>query len=50
MGQIRDRMAQDLTLRGFTESTCEAYLRYAQAFVAFHKTSPTELGTEHVRT
>ncbi len=50
MGQIRDRMAQDLTLRGFTEGTCEAYLRYAQAFVAFHKTSPTELGTEHVRT
>ena len=50
MGHIRDRMAQDLTLRGFTERTREAYLRAARAFVALHKPSPTELGTEHVRT
>ena len=50
MGQIRDRMAADLALRGLSASTCELYLRYAQAFVAFHKRSPHELGVEHVRT
>jgi integrase/recombinase XerD len=50
MGEIRDRMAADLALRGLTAGTREAYLRYAQTFVAFHMRSPRELGTEHVRT
>ena len=50
MGKIRDRMAADLELRGLTPNTREAYLRYAQKFVAFHKRSPHELGVEHVRT
>ena len=49
MGEIRDRMVADLTLRGAAQNTCEAYLRFAHAFVAFHRRSPTELGTEHVR-
>ena len=49
MGQIRDRMAEDLALRGFSPGTCASYLRYAQAFVAFFMVSPTRLGTEHVR-
>ncbi|TAK32827.1 MAG: integrase [Myxococcaceae bacterium] len=50
MGQIRDRMAADLALRGLSSATRAAYLRYAQKFVAFHKRSPHELGVEHVRT
>lgn len=50
MGQIRDRMAANLELRGLSPWTREAYLRYAQKFVAFHKRSPRELGVEHVRT
>ena len=50
MGQIRDRMAADLALRGLSLGTRAAYLRYAQKFVAFHKRSPHELGVEHVRT
>jgi len=49
MGEIRDRMVADLTLRGAAQKTCEAYLRCAHAFVAFHRRSPIELGTEHVR-
>ena len=43
-------MAADLALRGLSAATCEAYLRYAQKFVAYHKRSPHELGVEHVRT
>ena len=50
MGEIRDRMAADLALRGLSARTCEAYLRYAQKFVAYHRRSPHELGVEHVRT
>jgi len=49
MGQIRDRMVADLALRGLAKETSEVYLRYARAFTAFHKRSPSELGTEHVR-
>lgn len=49
MGKIRKRMLQDLTLRGMSAATQESYLTYARLFVAYHKKSPTELGTEDVR-
>jgi integrase/recombinase XerD len=49
MGQFRDRMVQDLKLRGLAAATCELYLRFARAFVAFHMRPPTELGTDSVR-
>lgn len=50
MGQLQDRMIEDLTLRGSAPGTTSAYVRYARAFVAFHRRSPAELGEEHVRT
>lgn len=50
MGEIRDRMTEDLALRGLSAQTSEAYLRCAKSFVAFHRRCPRELGTEHVRT
>jgi integrase/recombinase XerD len=49
MGEIRDRMAEDLALRGLSASTRKSYLQFATKFVVFHKRSPRELGTEHVR-
>lgn len=49
MGEIQDRMKQELVLRGMAASTRESYLRFARAFVAYHRRSPRELGTEHVR-
>lgn len=49
MGEIHDRMKQELLLRGMTRGTQEKYLQLARAFVAHHRRSPTELGTEHVR-
>ena len=49
MGKHRDKMQQDLTLRGFSSTTCESYLRYAKAFVAHHKRGADELGTEQAR-
>ena len=50
MGQIRDRMAADLALRGLSAGTRAAYLRHAQKSRVYHKRSPHELGVGHVRT
>ena len=49
MGKHRDRMAQDLALRGVAKATAEIYLKYAQQFVAHFGRSADQLGTEHVR-
>lgn len=49
MGKHRDRMQQDLVLRGFAKATCEGYLRCARAFVAHFGRSADELGSEQVR-
>jgi len=49
MGKHRDKMQQDLVLRGFSRATCESYVRYAKAFVSHFGRSADELGTEHVR-
>jgi Phage integrase family/Transposase zinc-binding domain/Putative transposase/Phage integrase, N-terminal SAM-like domain len=50
MGELRDRMQQDLTLCGLSPSTHEAYLRQARFFIAYFRRPVSELGTEHVRT
>ncbi|MEY4509384.1 MAG: hypothetical protein RLZZ450_1506 [Pseudomonadota bacterium] len=50
MGALRERMQQDLTLRGMSQSTHEAYLRQARSFIAHFRRPASELGTEHVRT
>lgn len=49
MGQVRERMTEDLRLRGLRAGTREKYLHYAKAFVAFFMLPPERLGTEHVR-
>jgi hypothetical protein len=43
MGKHRDRMAQDLALRGVAKTTAEVYLKYARKFVAhFGRTRPVD--------
>lgn len=49
MGEIRERMLEDLTMRGLSEATRESCLAYARAFVAHFRRSPHELGADHVR-
>ena len=49
MGQLRDRMEQDLKLRGFSPATIRNYLLYCRNFVAFFMRSPEELGIADVR-
>lgn len=49
MGQLRDRMDQDLVLRGLSASTRKIYLIYARKFVAYHGRPPQRMGEAEVR-
>jgi Phage integrase, N-terminal SAM-like domain/Phage integrase family len=50
MGMLRERMAVDLRLRGFSPVTQRMYLGCAQRFAADHHQPPTALGEAEVRT
>jgi site-specific recombinase XerD len=49
MGQLRDRMEQDLILRRLRPATRRNYLFYCQQFAAFFHRSPEELGEAEIR-
>lgn len=49
MGQLRDRMEQDLILRGLRPGTRRIYLLYCARFAAFFKRSPEQLGEREIR-
>ncbi len=49
MGRLRDRMAEDLRLGGFSASTQRIYLHYAKRFTAHFHRSPLLLGESEVR-
>lgn len=50
MGALRDRMAADLRLRGYSEKTCIASLGCVRAFARRFHRSPAVLGEAEVRT
>lgn len=50
MGDVRDRMRDDLRLRCYRQGTQDLYLAYAKKFVAHFMRPPAELGQEEVRT
>jgi len=49
MGELADRMEQDLVLRNYSPKTIPQYLASARKFAAFHRRSPAELGEREVR-
>ncbi len=49
MGVIKDRMVEDLRLKGYAAPTKREYIRCARHFVAHFMKAPTELGAEDVR-
>lgn len=49
MGQIRDRMAADLTIAAYSAGTRKIYLRYAHQFAKHFMRSPEEMGADEVR-
>lgn len=44
MGQLRDKMKADLTLRRYRAGTIDNYLRCARNFVAFHRRPAEQMG------
>ena len=49
MGQLHDRMEQDLKLGGLSPATIRNYLLYGRKFAAFFMRSPEQLGAAEVR-
>lgn len=49
MGQLRDRMKADLTLKGYAAHTQREYLRCAETFAKHYMRPPAELGEAEVR-
>ena len=49
MGLLRDRMEADLTLAGYSPSTCKIYLLYARLFAKYHMRSPADMGEDEIR-
>jgi len=49
MGQLRDRMVQDLKLRCYRRGTVQVYVGCVKRFVAFHRKPPAEMGESEVR-
>jgi hypothetical protein len=50
MGELRERMAADLRLRGLSENTQKTYLGCVRQFAAHFGRSPAELGEAEIRT
>lgn len=49
MGKLRDKMAEDIKLRGLCANTLRTYLRCAEVFVRHYGKSPTLMGKAEVR-
>ena len=49
MGQLHDRMAQDMVLRGLRPATQRNYLIYCRKFAAHFRRSPLDMGQEEIR-
>lgn len=50
MGAFRDRMEEDLRIRGYSPSTIQCYLARVKHFVAYFMRPPDQLTPEHIRT
>ncbi len=46
---LRQRMTEDMTVRGFTASTQQGYIRAVRDFTAFFGRSPDQAGAEDLR-
>lgn len=49
MGELYQRMAQDLAIKNFAEETRSQYLRCCQKFVRYHMRSPREMGAAEIK-
>ncbi|GAH37878.1 unnamed protein product, partial [marine sediment metagenome] len=48
MGKYREKMSHDMSIRGFSPKTQQAYLDRMKGFVKFFMTPPDQLGLKHI--
>ncbi len=48
MGKIKEKMKQEMELRGLSELTQEAYLACIRQYVKYFMNSPDKLNLEHI--
>ena len=48
MGAVREKMKQQMEIRGLSENTQESYLRAAAQLVKFYMVSPEQVGVEDI--
>lgn len=49
MGEMRDRMEKELTLRGYSPRTVKAYVHAVRGFVKYHKRPAEQMGVTEAR-
>jgi site-specific recombinase XerD len=49
MGELCNKMTEDLQLREYSPKTSKEYVRCARGFVAYHRRPPTEMGEREIR-
>jgi hypothetical protein len=49
MGELYQKMAQDLAIKNLAQNTREPYLRCCCEFVRYHMRSPRELGLAEIK-
>lgn len=49
MGKLRDKMIEDLQLRGYSPKTSTEYVRCAREFVAYHRRPAEHMGEREIR-
>jgi hypothetical protein len=49
MGQLRDRMVEDLLLRGYAHATVRTYVAAVRGFARWTGRAPDTCGTDEVR-
>src|SRR5687767_15755552 len=49
MGKLRDKMIEDLQLRGYSRSTRREYVRCAREYVPYHRRPAEQMGEQEIR-
>jgi site-specific recombinase XerD len=49
MGKLREKMREDMIMRGFAQNTMEDYLRHCRSFAKHFMRSPADMGEKEVR-
>lgn len=49
MGKVKELMKRELEIKGYSKSTCEAYLRYAERLVAYYHKPPDQITLEEIK-